>query len=71
MNNYVKTWQQLHGVNNVKLAKLVRARGEKCHESMISHYHNGRKNFSPTVGGAIAEICGLTLGQVLLPTKNV
>lgn len=54
--NKLLTWQTKHGVNNRALSAKIEEKGLGCHESMISHYHAGRKRFSPEVALAIEEI---------------
>jgi len=64
-------WQKENKINNRELSKKVRAKKVKCHETMISHYHAGRKNFSPIVAAAIENITDsdVTLREILLRTK--
>jgi DNA-binding transcriptional regulator YdaS (Cro superfamily) len=59
----LKTWQTQNNISNKKLSEMVRAHKVKCHESMVCHFHAGRKCFSPTVAMVIEDI---TNGAVTL-----
>jgi thermostable 8-oxoguanine DNA glycosylase len=64
----LKKWQKLNKVNNRQLSEMVRAQGVPCHETMLSHYHQKRKNFSPSVAVVIEDVTchAVTLREILL-----
>jgi hypothetical protein len=59
--NKLKQWQTKNNVTNKMLSAMVMAKNKKlrCGESMVSHYHAKRKNFSPLVAFAITDITGV------------
>lgn len=61
-------WQQKYKIFNRTLAEMVREKGAKCHESMISHYHKGDKTFSAVTAEAIEVVTNgeVTFKEILL-----
>jgi len=66
----LQAWQNLKNLSNRQLSELVKAKGVKCHETMICHYYAGRKCFSPSVAAAIEELAEgkVTLREILFPS---
>lgn len=65
--NKLLSWQTKNKISNRKLSELVRSRGVRCHESMVSHYHAERRMFSPAVALAIVSVTrGVSLEDIFL-----
>jgi DNA-binding transcriptional regulator YdaS (Cro superfamily) len=65
--NRLFLWQKEHRVTNRELS--LRA---SCHESLICHYHAGRKNFSPSSALRISEATGgaVTVMELIFPGER-
>jgi hypothetical protein len=66
--NLLKKWQTKNKITNKALSEMVTAKNKKlrCGESMISHYHAKRKNFSPLVAFTITDITGVDTKSLLI-----
>jgi predicted transcriptional regulator len=65
-------WQHNNNISNVRLAEMIRKKKVKCDPSMVSHYHAGRKCFSPKVSMVIEDISNglVTLRDIFSKKKN-
>ena len=63
----LKLWQLKNKVTDTQLSRLV-----GIHQSMICHYHAGRRRPSPEVALRIEEATGgeVTLREILFPDKR-
>jgi DNA-binding transcriptional regulator YdaS (Cro superfamily) len=67
MNDTLLIWQKQNDISNRDLAGKI-----PCHESLICHYHAGRKSLSPQKCQRIEQISGgaVTLRELLFPEQT-
>jgi DNA-binding transcriptional regulator YdaS (Cro superfamily) len=65
----LKEWQTQNKISNRALAQMIE---NPKYESMLSHYHAGRKSISPESASAIEQATGgeVTLRELLFPHEQ-